>query len=324
MAKNYAACPQCLSLGNLSHDGPYNDYRWAILESNPVVAVAFLPLVICAGLLRWHPEIMWPLLFVVTGIWLLANPLFIWRNVIGRTVYAFQDKELNLHVDKHRPNPYRQFSESGENGETIVRSVPWILDPVFQLRVGGWFRKNRLWKLVDNTKLVPVFKPGMASGYGWYIKSGWRGLEDFVVSDFVGNALVYPNYDSDGSGSIDSTSNSRTEDLLEIVRNYPYGVRPIVKWAEKGRIFTPKCQDLGQGIGVVIAHLRQTKNAQRSKSAQEARQLLESLLKTACPDQAEEWLKQGPETLGHIATVQLSHDGIGETRERVAAGEETI
>lgn len=105
---------------------------------------------------------------VFLGVFLKLVPFF-WRQVIGRTVYLFLDKEGDSHI--HRHDPYARGTTPGLKGNRLRYPEGAVL----QVRIGGWFRKNKVISL--------------GTGRFWKISHAWNGLDDLRVRDGSGSEL---------------------------------------------------------------------------------------------------------------------------------------
>jgi len=114
-----------------------------------------------------HPGTIAFLIFLVVAPMFFVGFPFIRRNVIGRYVWAFYDKQGELHVHEKLP---KRFNVHPSDWEQLPRHL--------RLRIGGWFLQSR------------SIGAGVSNPYDWTIESwdGWfidlrRGTFVFRLDD---------------------------------------------------------------------------------------------------------------------------------------------
>lgn len=172
-------------------------------------------------------------------------------NLIGWTYFLFFDHTGQFHIHPRRPDVTMKTDTTG--------FVVWIHGAIFQVRSGGWFRKNRILNQRDKT---------------WRIAHAWDGLKDIRIRD----------------GSLCQLS-ERPEFLVEVVNTFHYlsGVIHHYKALE--------C--IAEHLGLTNARLierirRERATMGRSEHARAARETLEAAFAEGLPgltQLADRWTK---------------------------------
>lgn len=170
--------------------------------------------------------------FIPFIVWLpghVARPL--WDALVGRTVFVGLDPELHIHP-----------------GMTFSEHYDFQVNTLFELRIGGLFRENR------------IYGPGTSI---WRIVRGWRGT-DICLRDINGYTL-------------------EGVPLSEAIKLVATNASMEGLFAKK-RTAEAILDALGAGVSYLILVMRHNKESERSPREAEFRRRLEGLLADAFPD----------------------------------------
>lgn len=194
----------------------------------------------------------WLVLFAMIPIlWLLVQgPRFIRCNVIGWTYYCFPDHLGQSHIHRQRPDVTKKTDTSG--------FVAWIPGAIFQVRSGGWFRKNRILHQGDKT---------------WRIDRAWDRLKDVRIRDGLGGEIAGVELDR----------------LLGVVTKFHHMSGLVAHVHETDAI----AEHLGRTNAQLIHRIRRERTTMgRSEHARAARETLESAFAEELPglkDRVDRW-----------------------------------
>lgn len=244
----------------------------------------------------------WPIsnqLINVFALWLLflvalRVPTFIRRHIIGRYFYLFkcQDEE-SIHL--HRKLPWRRVQDRGLYGRRLLVGA-------LRLPQGGLLRwKKVVWKSHGHWKEVirygRLFRVRDETGNELVEKSEWilSFISRFsdVFAPFRALDQLEQRLKEADTAAIDTRLRERrlSSQLQEMTE----------RWHELHN----RCGTLGHGICAVIHYLQESKDRQRSKVGQQARQLLEEIIDHSAREQREGWMAQADAEL-RVLTQRLA------------------
>lgn len=162
-------------------------------------------------------------------------------NLIGWTHFLFFDHTGQFHIHRRRPDVTKRTDTTGV--------VVWIPGVIFQVRSGGWFRKNRILH---------------QSGKTWRIAYAWEGLEDIRIRDGFLCQLAY----------------QEPEFLVEVVNTFHYLSGVIHHYKALKRI----AEHLGLTNARLIERIKRERATMgRSEHARAARETLEAAFAESLP-----------------------------------------
>lgn len=197
----------------------------------------------------------------------------LWRVLVGRVVYAFLDHHRNLHLHRTDPRlgPYAPYVAPGRDWSSYLET-----HAVFRLRIGGLFRRNRIYGKGSND---------------WRITKCWDG-HDLTIRDWHDNAVtslssgvssivefldIVPAY-----GSLaDLWRESRRPETLVATRHY-------VEVQELRR----QRDELGIGISVIVSKMIENGNSNNPDDVQEWRIRIQEVLESVSRRLSRAWLKE--------------------------------
>ncbi len=257
--ERYAGCGQCERLKLLK--GPLTeDQRYALRWALSLTLICITILVVTALRFSSHPLqskdeetnlLAWILLVtLVLSVWLSWEAItFIRCNLIGWTYYCFLDHLGQSHIHRKRPD-----IELPPGAVGTMRG----LSTAFQVRSGGWFRRNRVLSAWYQT---------------WRIDRAWDRLEDIRIRDGFRGELA-------GVG---------LERLLGVVTQFNYMSGLIAHVHEANAI----AEHLGcTNARLIHRILRERATMGRSEHARAAREALEAAFATELPglqDRVDRW-----------------------------------
>lgn len=174
------------------------------------------------------------LVSVAAIVGLRTLPSILRSNLIGWTYFLFFDHTGQFHIHRRRPDVTKKTDTTG--------FVVWIPGVIFQVRSGGWFRRNRILHQGDKT---------------WKIVHAWNGLENIRIRD----------------GSYCELAFERPEFLVEAVNTFDYLSGVIHHYKALKRI----AEHLGLTNARLIERIRRERATMgRSEHARAARETLEA------------------------------------------------
>jgi len=234
--------------------------------------VAFPLIAVCAGV----AVLVWPILtgFVIFTVFsAIFALLFTIDIIIGETLYLFKKDEVEVHV--HAMAPVFPGFKAG-----LPVDPEFKAETVFQIRVGGWFRKN-----------VILGKHHFAN---WQISHCWTG-KDLRLRDYRGNEVH-------ASASTLLKLVQTFLDVKSTVSEYETAKHSLAELKEGRSSLERRRDQLFLGCVALTQIIRKThETLGRSRHAQFLRECLEELLNAEPAATTEDLEDRWRKKLAHLA-----------------------
>ncbi|MFA5936201.1 MAG: hypothetical protein WC787_05115 [Patescibacteria group bacterium] len=218
-----------------------------------------------AGLTPWY--MLGPVLAAVVIVLVVpAFCLFIKRNVIGRYVWAYQDRSGNVHV--HRLHPLGLTRS--DNKETY-----------FRLRLGGWWKECRI---------------RCCAHPRWELE-GWNG-RDLVLRDSAAAGITLDAF----SHLFWIVNNTSSVFNLVIAMDRDKMEKELHQAVDQAKLLHRQWDGLGVGIQKLVIFIEASKETMgKSRHAQEIRERIEKLMEGEASKRVAAWRKAAEEELAKEA-----------------------
>lgn len=190
--------------------------------------------------------------------------LILLGSIIGKTFYLFLDKHGKFHVHENNPAVAPVWAVELPENHPVGK--------MFQVRLGGWFRKNR----VLGTRLGGSVDPF------WEIVHCWDDIRKIRLRDTVTGAEI-------GALDLYGLNDFPAQRALEVVNRYK-AVREIFDHIDE---FEGTVAEVGRELIRIIRDIEQSKETMgRSKHAQALREGLNKLMNSFPPNLVNQWRKE--------------------------------